>query len=103
MIRKVLPLLIAIRLDKLKELKIIDDFDTLNSENKISIFNPEIKLNNELTKNLLNFFRESGLKDVFQDKNIKNIIDYCLGVEVGIDTNARKNRTGISMESIVEV
>ncbi len=102
MIRKVLPLLIAIRLDKLKELKIIDDFDTLNSENKISIFNPEIKLNNELTKNLLNFFRESGLKDVFQDKNIKNIIDYCLGVEVGIDTNARKNRTGISMESIVE-
>jgi len=30
------------------------------------------------------------------------VVDYCFGVEVGMDTNARKNRTGKSMESIVE-
>lgn len=101
-VREVLPMLIAVRKEKLKELKIIDDFDKLKSENKISIFNPNIKLNNELTKDLLNFFSESGLENIFKDKNVKNIVDYCLGVEVGIDTNARKNRTGVSMERIVE-
>jgi len=101
-IRKVLPILIAIRKTKLKDLRIIDDFVELKSESKIKIFDPNVKLNTELKEDLINFFRESGLKDIFQDKNVKNIVDYCFGVEVGMDTNARKNRTGKSMESIVE-
>ena len=29
-------------------------------------------------------------------------MDYCKGIEVGMDTNARKNRTGTSMETICE-
>ena len=101
-VRKVLPILVAIRNNKLKDLKIIDNFDELKSESKIRIFNPNIKLNNELREDLVNYFRESGLKDIFQNKDVKNIVDYCFGVEVGMDTNARKNRTGKSMESIVE-
>lgn len=101
-VRRVLPILIAIRNDKLKDLKIIDDYDELKSESKIKIFNPNIKLNNEFKEDLLNYFRESGLKDIFQNKDVNNIVDYCFGVEVGMDTNARKNRTGKSMESIVE-
>ncbi|MFW6009631.1 MAG: DpnII family type II restriction endonuclease, partial [archaeon] len=56
----------------------------------------------ELKKDLIFFFNESGLKDIFENKNVKNIVDYCFGIEVGMDTNARKNRTGQSMESIVE-
>jgi type II restriction enzyme len=32
---------------------------------------------------------------------IKNLVDYCFGVEVGFDTNARKNRTGTLMENLV--
>jgi len=50
---------------------------------------------------LLLFFRESGLKDILQNRYIKNLTDYCFGVEVGFDTNARKNRTGTLMENIV--
>lgn len=33
---------------------------------------------------------------------INNLVDYVMGVEVGMDTNARKNRTGDVMENIVE-
>ncbi len=101
-VKKVLPILIAIRNNKLKDLKIIDDFEELKSESKVELFNPNIELTSEIKEDLINFFKESGLKDIFQDKNVKNIVDYCFGVEVGMDTNARKNRTGQSMESIVE-
>jgi len=101
-VRKVLPILIAIRNNKLKDLKIIDDFEELKSESKIELFNPNIELTPELREDLIVFFNDSGLKEIFQDKDIKNIVDYCFGVEVGMDTNARKNRTGQAMESIVE-
>jgi type II restriction enzyme len=101
-VRKVLPILIAIRNNKLKDLKIIDDFEELKSESKIELFNPNIKLTSEMKKDLITFFKDSGLKNIFQDKSIKNIVDYCFGIEVGMDTNARKNRSGQAMESIVE-
>ena len=98
-IRQALPLLIAIRKDKLKDTPIITDMDTLIAENKKHIFYAE--LNEDIKKELLLFFRESGLKDIFQNKYIKNLVDYCFGVEVGFDTNARKNRTGTLMENMV--
>lgn len=101
-VRKVLPILIAIRNNKLKDLKIIDDFEELNSKSKTSLFDPKIKLDSEMKEDLIVFFNESGLKAIFQDKSIKNVVDYCFGVEVGMDTNARKNRSGQAMESIVE-
>ena len=99
-IRKALPLLIAVRDDKLKETPIITNIDTLIPENKKYIFFEPI--NEGIKKELLIFFRESGLKDIFQNECIKNLVDYCFGVEVGFDTNARKNRTGDLMESLVE-
>lgn len=101
-VRKALPILIAVRKSKLKEIKIIDDFEELNSESKIELFDPNIELSSELKKDLILFFNESGLKKLFQNKTVKNIVDYCIGVEVGMDTNARKNRTGKTMEKIVE-
>ena len=101
-VRKVLPILIAIRNSKLKDLKIIDDFEELKSESKIDLFNPTVELTTEIKEDLVAFFEYSGLKNIFQDKDVKNIVDYCFGVEVGMDTNARKNRTGQAMESIVE-
>ncbi len=86
----------------MKEIKIIDNYENLISENKIDLFNPEKKLTTDLKKDLMNFFRNSGLKDIFQDRDVKNIVDYCFGIEVGMDTNARKNRIGILMENIIE-
>jgi type II restriction enzyme len=98
-IRQALPLLIAVRKDKLNDTSIITDMNTLIAENKKYIFYDEI--NDDIKNELLIFFRESGLKDIFQNKYIKNLVDYCFGVEVGFDTNARKNRTGTLMENIV--
>jgi type II restriction enzyme len=48
------------------------------------------------------FARETGLLDLFKNKRIKSVPDYVLGVEVGLDSNGRKNRGGTAMESIVE-
>ncbi|MFW6233727.1 MAG: type II restriction endonuclease, partial [Nanoarchaeota archaeon] len=101
-IRKVLPIIIAIRKNKLKNLKIIDDFEELKSESKIDLFDPSVKLTAKIKKDLIVFFNDSELINLFQDKDVKNIVDYCFGIEVGMDTNARKNRTGKAMESIVE-
>jgi len=99
-IRKALPLLIATRKNKLKETPIITDINNLVAENKIYIFYDDI--NENIKQELLLFFRESGLKDIFEHKYIKNLVDYCFGVEVGFDTNARKNRTGKIMEKIID-
>lgn len=48
------------------------------------------------------YIKETGLEDLFNNKKIKNLEDYVFGVEVGLDTNARKNRGGLQMSNIVE-
>lgn len=48
------------------------------------------------------FFIETKLIDVFCNGKITNIIDYMIGVEVGLDTNARKNRSGKNNEILLE-
>lgn len=47
------------------------------------------------------FLDETGLTEVFQTKQIRNLVDYVFGVEVGLDSNARKNRGGHIMEALV--
>jgi len=44
---------------------------------------------------------ETGLEKVFNNKEITNLVDYVFGIEVGLDTNARKNRSGDHMQSVV--
>lgn len=48
------------------------------------------------------FMERSGLFDLIGNHIINNLVDYVLGVEVGLDSNARKNRTGKAMEDLVE-
>lgn len=48
------------------------------------------------------FLRQSGLLDILADRRIKSIADYYFGIEVGLDSNARKNRSGTLMETLVE-
>ena len=98
-VRKILPILIAIRDDKLSTTPVITNMETLIPENKKYIFHDA--MNENIKKELLVFFNESGLRDIFESKAVKNLVDYCFGVEVGFDTNARKNRTGDIMEAIV--
>ena len=48
------------------------------------------------------FMRETGLFDLIQNHLVNNLYDYVLGVESGLNSNARKNRGGHLMEDIVE-
>ena len=43
------------------------------------------------------------MADIFKDRNIKNLVDYVFGVEVGLDSNARKNRGGDNMSKAVSL
>ena len=60
------------------------------------------QLSNEDCQDLATFFIKSGLGDLVKDKKVKNLVDYVTGVEVGLDSNGRKNRGGTMMENIVE-
>lgn len=50
----------------------------------------------------VSFLKETGILLLLQNSRIKSLSDYIYGVEVGLDTNGRKNRTGTMMENIVE-
>ena len=50
----------------------------------------------------IDFMRKSGLFDLLQNHIINNLYDYVLGIEVGLDSNGRKNRGGHLMENLVE-
>lgn len=53
-------------------------------------------------KDYIRFMNESGLFDLLQNHIINNLYDYVLGIEVGLDSNGRKNRGGHLMENLVE-
>ena len=90
------PTLIAIRensIDILIETKnfIYKRFSFINS-----------LLTDENCEEAVEFLMKSGIGELLKDKKIKNLVDYATGVEVGLDSNGRKNRGGTLMESLVE-
>lgn len=50
---------------------------------------------------IMEFLDGTGLADVFRNSRIKDLVDYVFGVETGLDTNARKNRSGDITEKLV--
>lgn len=48
------------------------------------------------------FMRNTGLFDMLEKHIISSLYDYVTGVEVGLDSNGRKNRGGHQMEELVE-
>ena len=80
-------------------------FDTLNLLIAVRDKNTDVvATSGELTKlkayfespdKIYEFCKETGLDKIFMDAKIKNLHDYVFGVEVGLDTNARKNRGGV--------
>lgn len=48
------------------------------------------------------FMRETRLFDLLENHLVNNLYDYVLGVECGLNSNARKNRGGHLMENLVE-
>ena len=50
---------------------------------------------------VMEFLDGTGLTEIFQSKKINDLVDYVFGIETGLDTNARKNRSGHVMEGRV--
>lgn len=85
----ILEILIAIRSSDRKK--------AIMSDGKVKLINKLF----ESEDGVIEYIHGTGLDKVFQNKQIKNLVDYVFGVETGLDTNARKNRSGHLMESQV--
>ena len=55
----------------------------------------------ESVDGVMEFLNNTGLAEVLQSQKITNLVDYVFGVETGLDSNARKNRSGHVMENVV--
>lgn len=88
---EVLDILIAVRKNKKAK--------TFNSNGDIVLLDTFF----HTSKSILEYIEETGLGDVFRNKNITNLVDYVFGIEVGLDTNARKNRGGENMSKAVSL
>ncbi len=97
---EVVPMLLALS-EKDRSLVLVDDFLNWNfTEHTYNFdankFDPKKDL-----QRVVNFFDKTGLKKFFIEMSCKSILDYAIGVEVGMDTNARKNRSGTVMEKLL--
>lgn len=85
----VMDILVAVR--KRKKFKILDSFG--NCVPLESMFTS--------VESVMDFLKDTGLGDIFQQQKIKDLVDYVFGIETGLDTNARKNRSGHIMENTI--
>ena len=89
-ILKCIPILLAVRG---REIYAIDgDGEYLFNFKKANCSVEEYKM----------FMRKTGLFSLISEHIISNLVDYVTGVEVGLDSNGRKNRGGHLMENLVE-
>lgn len=88
---KCIPILLAVRQS---EILVLDD-----ESNKFE-YNFK-KMNYDVSQYSI-FMKETGLFDLLQNHLVNNLYDYVLGVECGLNSNARKNRGGHLMEDVVE-
>ena len=96
---KTIPILHAIRE---REFPVILDFNDAETSIKDLNFNKSkhSKVSEIEVNDYTEFAKKSGVFVVFS--HIRNFYDYVFGVEVGLDTNARKNRSGEAMETLFE-
>ncbi len=88
---EILDILIAVRKNK--------NAKTFNREGDIVLLDSYF----ESSDKIYEFIEDTGLGEIFRNKKITNLVDYVLGVEVGLDTNARKNRGGENMSKTVSL
>lgn len=87
---EVIPMLLAVRANEIFVKDATNEF--LFKFNKMVYSIEDYKI----------FMRKTGLFELLQNHIINNLYDYLLGVEVGLDSNGRKNRGGHLMENLVE-
>jgi hypothetical protein len=89
---KVFPTLLAVRESQ------VEIYDRANRTIQIFDFNHKSHLR---ASDYFSFLKETNLISLFKESGVKNLVDYVYGVEVGLDSNGRKNRGGTLMESVV--
>lgn len=94
----VLPLIIAVR-DS--QIAVIENPVKPSETTRQYDFSKKLKLSDKDIEETLLFCEKAGIFELFSKFQLKNLNDFLLGVETGIDTNARKNRSGTAMESLV--
>lgn len=87
---EVIPLLLAVRANEIYVKDVTNEY--------LFKFNKLVYSIDDYIK----FMKETGLFELLQNHIINNLYDYVLGVEVGLDSNGRKNRGGHLMEDLVE-
>lgn len=87
---EVIPLLLAVRSNEI--------FIKDSTNEYLFKFNKIVYSINDYIK----FMKETGLFELLQNHIINNLYDYILGIEVGLDSHARKSRGGDLMEDLVE-
>ncbi len=93
---KLIPILIASRDENIDVLQFSKN-GKLNTYN-IDFLHPQIT---EIDK-YVSFMDESGLLDFLQNYLTVSLLDYVYGVQTGLDSNGRKNRSGTQNEDILE-
>lgn len=74
----------------------------IHAEDENGSYNFNFKKMNYSIDDYIMFCNKTGLFDMIKNHLIGNILDYVSGVEVGLDSNGRKNRGGHQMEETVE-
>ena len=93
---KAIPSLIASR-DRVLDILTIDNDDNMSFEQL------DFKtIDTSRIDDYLKFIEQSGLLNFLQQHANRSLVDYVYGVETGLDSNARKNRSGTTMEGILE-
>lgn len=55
----------------------------------------------ESVDGIMEYLEGTGLAEIFTEGKIKDLVDYVFGIETGLDSNARKNRSGHIMENMI--
>ena len=55
----------------------------------------------ESVDGIIEYLEGTGLAEIFTEGKIKDLVDYVFGIETGLDSNARKNRSGHIMENMI--
>ena len=89
-----------------KAFEVLDILIAVRKDKKAKVLNQQLQVVSlssyfDSPKQIVQYIEQTGLAEVFKNKDISNLVDYVFGIEVGLDTNARKNRGGDNMSFAV--
>jgi DpnII restriction endonuclease. len=99
---EIFPLLIAVRVwrGNNRNFNLITDLKKWKFEKIEYPTKPKEKLTKEEKEVVMTFVKKYNIASILRE--IRNVYDYLFGIEVGMGTNGRKNRSGMINERFVE-